>query len=336
MNSIRIDNLEARSGERKSGYLFVGETSTGSVHIPVTIINGTRPGPTLCISGGVHGFEYSSIVAVMRMIRETDPSALSGTLIAVPIVNVPAFETRGPQGGNSTAFQCPIDGINLNRIMPGNPDGSMGYQIADVFMKKVVAKAEYLIDCHGGDLNEELVPFVITAAGNQGPNRVAKEILATSFGTQFVIEEEDLVGMTNTSALALGKPAIIIEAGGYGRVLDEAVDLIISGVRNAMKRLKMLDGQPTSTKQIVRKGWWSVYAKRGGVCFSAALGSKVNKGQEIAEVDNLLGERLESIQSPVDGTIIFKRTPIPVSTNDRIFGIVSDEDIAPPKARPYP
>ena len=163
MNSVKIDNVEARSGERKTGYLLVGETAIAPVQMPVAIINGVEPGPTLCISGGVHGFEYSSIAAVMRIIRETDPATLKGASVAVPVVNMTGFEARGPQGGISTAFQCPIDGININRVMPGNPDGSMGYQIAAAFMSKVVSKADCLIDCHGGDLNEELVPFVVIA-----------------------------------------------------------------------------------------------------------------------------------------------------------------------------
>ena len=335
MNSVKIENIEARSGEKKTGYLLVGETAVASVQIPVAVINGAKPGPTLCISGGVHGFEYSSIIAVMRIIRETDPATLKGTLVAVPVVNMPAFEARGPQGGISTAFQCPIDGININRIMPGNPDGSMGYQIAAAFMSRVVSKADYLIDCHGGDLNEELVPFVVIAPGNGGPNKIARDILAPSFATEFVIEEE-LVGGTHGSALALGKPAVVIEAGGYGRVLEEAANLITDGIRNAMKRLEMMDGTPACTKQTVRRGWWSVYVKRGGVCHSVPIGSRVKKGQQVAEVNNLFGERLETLESPVDGTVIFRRTPIPISTNDRVLGIAPDQDLPPPKARPYP
>ena len=335
MNSVKIESVEARSGEKKTGYLLVGETAVAPVQIPVAIINGVKPGPTLCISGGVHGFEYSSIAAVMRIIKETDPAILKGTLVAVPVVNMPGFEARGPQGGISTAFQCPIDGININRIMPGNPDGSMGYQIAAAFMSRVVSKADYLIDCHGGDLNEELVPFVVIAPGNEGPNKIAKEILAPSFATEFVIEEE-LASGTHGSALALGKPAVVIEAGGYGRVLDDAVNLITDGIRNAMKRIKMMDGTPTPTKQTVRRGWWSVYAKRGGVCYPVPIGTKVKKGQQVAEVHNLFGDRLETLESPVDGTVIFRRTPIAISTNDRVLGIAPDQDLPAPKARPYP
>ena len=335
MNSVKIENVEARSGEKRTGYLSVGETAVASVQLPVAVINGSKPGPTLCISGGVHGFEYSSIIAVMRIIRETDPATLKGALVAVPVVNMFGFEARGPQGGSSTPFQCPIDAININRVMPGNPDGSMAYQIAAAFMGKVVSKADFLIDCHGGDLNEELVPFVVTAPGNEGPHKVAKEMLAPSFATEYVIEEA-VAGGTHGSALALGKPAVIVEAGGYGRVIEEAVDLISDGIRNTMKRLEMLEGTPTTTKQIVRRGWWSVYVKRGGVCQSVPVGARVKKGQQVAEVQNLFGEPIETVESPVDGKVIFRRTPIAISTNDRVLGIAPEEDLPPPKTRPYP
>ena len=335
MSSVKIENVEARAGEKKTGYLLVGETAVASVQLPVAIINGPKPGPTLCISGGVHGYEYSSITAVMRIIKETDPMTLKGTLIAVPVVNMFGFETRGPQGGISTGFQCPIDAININRIMPGNPDGSMAYQIAAAFMSRVVSKADYLIDCHGGDINEELIPFVVATPGNEGPHKIAKEVLAPSFATEYVIEQEQ-AGGTHGSALALGKPSVVVEAGGYGRVLEEAVNLITDGIRNSMKHLKMMEGTPTLTKQIVRRGWWSVYVKRGGVCHSVPIGARVKKGQQVAEVHDLFGGRLESVECPVDGRVIFRRTPIPISTNDRVLGIVPDENLPPPKPRPYP
>jgi hypothetical protein len=334
MSSVKIENIEARSGEKKTGYLLVGETSVAPVRLPIAIINGAQPGPTLCISGGVHGFEHTSIEAVIRMIRQTNPATLKGTLLAVPIVNMAGFEARGPQGGISTAFQSPIDGININRIMPGNPDGSMSYQIAAALMSKVVSKAEYYIDCHGGDLNEELVPFVVIASGERMES--AKQILAASFPCDYVIEES-FPGGSHAAAGALGKTAIVIEAGGYGRVLEDGVKIITEGIVNSMKRLKMLDGAPTpARKQIQRKGWWSVYVKRGGICYSKPIGAKVKKGEQIAEVRDIFGELLETLQSPVDGTVIFRRTPIPVNTNDRVLGIAPDEDLPPPKARPYP
>jgi predicted deacylase len=335
-DSVRIGDVEARSGEKKTGYLSVGETPVANVSIPIAIINGIKPGPTLCISGGVHGCEYSSIEAVIRVVTEADPETLNGTLLAVPVVNMAGFETRGPQGGISTPFQCPLDGINLNRIFPGNPDGTMSYQIAATFVDKVISKADYYIDCHGGDLNEELLPLVIVSSGDDEPSKITKKVLAPSFDCDFIIEEH-LTGASLAAALALGKPALTVEAGGYGRVMEDAVKLMVNGVTDVMRRIGMKEGEPRpARKQIVRKGWWSVYVKRGGVCYSAALGTKVKKGERIGEVRNVFGDVLERLDSPINGLVIFRRSTLPVSTNDRVLGILPDDDLPPPKPRPYP
>jgi predicted deacylase len=332
---IVIEGVEARRGEKKTGYLVVGETPVQTVRIPLAIVNGAKPGPTLCVSGGVHGCEYTSVEAVIRTIRDTDPAALSGRLLAVPVLNMTGFETRGPQGGISTPFQCPIDSLNLNRVFPGNPDGTMSYQIAAAFMSKIVSRADYYIDCHGGDLNEELIPLVVVVPGDKEQNRIAKEILAASFDCDFIIEDP-LPGGSHAAATALGKPAVVVEAGGYGRLMLDAVQLIASGIVNVMRRLKMLEGSPTPTrKQRVRK-LWSVHVKRGGICYSIPVGTKVKKGDHVAELRNIFGELIETVQSPIDGTVFLRRSPIPVCTNDRILAIMPEEDVPPPKPRPYP
>jgi hypothetical protein len=337
-SSVKIGEIEARRGEKKTGYLPVGETAIQTVHIPLAIINGMNPGPVLCISGGVHPFEYSSVEAVIRIIRHTDPRTLSGTLLVVPVLNMPGFETRGPQGGISTPFLCPIDAMNLNRLFPGNPDGSMSYQIAAAFMGKIVAKADYYIDCHGGDINEELSPFVIAAPeiGDAEKDRAAREILAGSFDCEFVTVSSSAGGSNVAASQSFGKPSIILEAGGYGRLMEDAVQFITEGINNVMILLKMLEGTPkTPRNQKVRK-MWNVYAKRGGVCSIVPLGTRVKRGDKVAEIRTIFGELLETHSSPVDGVVIFRRSPIPVSTNDWLVGVMPNDNLAPPPSRPYP
>jgi predicted deacylase len=331
-----IGKVQADKGQKRTGYLKVGETAIGSVNIPVAIVNGIRDGSVLCISGGVHGAEYSSIEAVIRILRQTDPSTLSGTLIVVPVLNMPAFETRGPQGGISTSFQCPIDGINLNRIFPGNPDGTMGYQIAAAFTGQIISKAQYYIDCHGGDLNEELTSYVVVAeSGKVELDRTIREVLAASFECE-VLSIMRAGGGSIEYASKLGKPSIVIEAGGYGRLSEEAVRLIVNGIDNVMKRLKMIEGEPAPPRRQIIRSRWNVYVTRGGICHSLPLGARVKKGDKVAEVCDIFGELLETVTSPVDGVISFRRSPLPVSTNDRAVGITPDEDLPPPNPRPYP
>jgi len=333
---VKIANLEAKRGQKTTGYVDVGETAIGLVQIPLVIINGAKPGPALCVSAGVHAYEYSSIEAVNRLIRQSDPARLSGTLIIVPILNMAGFEARGPQGGQSTPFQNPIDAINLNRIFPGNPDGTMSYQIAATFMSQIVSKADYYIDCHGGDLNEELTSYVnVAQTGIPEKDRAARDILAGSFDCDF-IGISSSAGSSIDGSAKMGIPSIIVEAGGYGRLMEEAVQFINNGINNVMKKLNMIEGAPTATqKQRVRQRW-NIYVKRGGICHVPPLGTKVKKGDKVAEVRNIYGDLLEAVESPVDGYICFRRNPIPISTNDRVVGIVPDEDLPPPKPRPYP
>jgi hypothetical protein len=331
-----ISDIKAARGEKKIGYVKVGETAVATINIPLAIVNGVKLGPVLCISGGVHGAEYSSIEAVIRVLRQSDPSKLSGTLLIVPVLNMTAFETRGPQGGMSTPFQCPIDGINLNRIFPGNPDGTTGYQIAAAFMSQIASKADYYIDCHGGDVNEELTSYVIAAeSGDAERDRITREVLAASFDCE-VLSITRAGGGSIEAAAKMGKPCMIIEAGGYGRLIEDAVQLIVNGIDNVMKRLRMIEGSPMPARKQKIRQRWNVYVTRGGICYTPPLGTRVKKGEKVAEVRNIFGELLETVTSPIDGVINFRRSPIPVSTNDRAVGITPDADIPPPKPRPYP
>ena len=105
---------------------------------------------------------------------------------------------------------------------------------------------------------------------------------------------------------------------------------------NVMKKLKMIEGPLSPTRPPRYRHRWNLYVKRGGLLYTPPLKTKVKKGDKVAEVRNLFGEVLETITSPIDGEVTFRRSPLPVSTNDRAVGLTPDEDLQPPKSRPYP
>src|SRR5580658_9164019 len=121
--------------------------------IPVTTIEGARPGPTLALIAGNHGYEYPPILALQELRTQIDEATLSGTVIMVHVANMPSFLGR-------TVYFSPVDGKNLNRVYPGKPDGTVSERIAHAITTEVIEKADYVLDLHCGDGNEWLRPYV--------------------------------------------------------------------------------------------------------------------------------------------------------------------------------
>src|SRR3954469_20782416 len=203
---------------------------------PAFEARGERDGPHVALIAGIHGCEYSSIAAVIRFMNELDTAELAGSITAVPVVSMQSFERRSP-------FVVPEDGKNLNRTFPGTYDGTYTDALARSIFDELISPADVLIDLHGGDMVEALEPFSIYSVSEVSEEADA---LASAFGLPYVIREEpgDLAGMTNIAAAEAGKPAIIAEAGGWGLLSEEAVDLLATGVVNALRHLGMLPGEP--------------------------------------------------------------------------------------------
>src|SRR3954454_19490457 len=190
------------------------------VALPAFELTGAHDGPSLSLIGGVHGCEYSSIAAVIDVMRGLDPAALSGRITAVPVVSMDSFTQRSP-------FVVPADGKNLNRAFPGDPDGTYTERLADDIHTKLIEPADAFVDLHGGDLVEALEPFALYA-------NVQSRELALAMGLPYVIDysaSDALQGMTASVA----KRGVIAEAGGAGQLEQEATDLLAGGVENALR-----------------------------------------------------------------------------------------------------
>src|SRR5256885_4755478 len=149
---------------------------------PVITITGAKPGPVLFVNAGVHGGEYPAIEAVIRLSKTLDPTKIAGTVILMPVLNLPAFRSRTP-------FVCPIDNVNPNRVFPGDPNGSYSEQMTHALINEFVVHADAYVDLHGGDIPEALVPFVICRVGDEAVDAVdakSKE-LALAFGLLYVL-----------------------------------------------------------------------------------------------------------------------------------------------------
>jgi uncharacterized protein len=313
---VRLGGVTSIPGTKKSGHLRVAEKATSSIDLPLTIIQGEAPGPTLVVLAGEHGCEYCGIFAAVRIIKDAQPQNMSGTLVIIPLANPPAFEER-------SLFVNPIDGVNLYASYPGSPDGTISHIMAYRIFSEVTPIADYLIHLHGADYNESLIPFNYYArTGNSEVDSMSRK-LASCFPVEYVLEAEKAqdagagspkgtsyaataTGTLYGEASALGIPSTMCESGREGKIEEEFVKIHYTGIINAMKLLGMLAGTPTLREHQSRLSSPILVSNRKAGLFSpiAKIGDRVSKGETIGEILNFSGDVIESITSPIEGMIV--------------------------------
>src|SRR5713226_7817689 len=241
--SFAVGTASAAPGQKATGYLEVPAGVDAATNIPVVVINGSKPGPVLALVTGAHGTEYVSIIAVEKLISNLDPAQISGTVILLPLVNIASFEQKVPHVN-------PIDNKSMNRFYPGKADGTQTERASFLITKQVVDRCDYLIDYHGGDLDESLRPYAYWApTGHAEQDRISKEMVL-AFGLDHIIiwrerpADPAATRYLDNTASVRGKPSIVVEAGHAGTVEADDVALLVDGTFSTMRALKMLSGDP--------------------------------------------------------------------------------------------
>jgi uncharacterized protein len=290
---------------------------TGLEH-PAFEARGAKDGPHLALIGGIHGCEYSSIAAVVRVMQELDTSELAGSITAVPVVSMQSFEQRSP-------FVVPEDGKNLNRCFPGSYEGTYADVLARSIFDTLIAPADAVLDLHGGDMVEALEPFAIYEESDVEERARG---MAVAMGLPYVVRErrteEGLAGMTSSAAAAAGIPAVIAEAGGCGRLEEAAVRMLAAGALNVLKYLEMLPGEPDQPHPKLRSvgSFVWLYATAGGWWDAAApAGTEAREGDVLGHMRNLWGDELEEIRAPAPGVVLFVTTSPAVGDGGLLLGL---------------
>jgi predicted deacylase len=313
--TIKIESLQSENGEKKFGFVKVGETPAGPVELPIWVINGTRDGPTLCLTAGLHPCEYVAIEAVIRTCRKIGPRELHGAIIGVPVINTPAFSTRTP-------YVNPIDNVNLMFLSPVMADGSISHRIVHFLLNEVIAKADYHIDCHGGEPNEAMDPYVVFPRVGNHEVDDKSEAMARIFGVaELDCRTPDRAKALFLEAAKIGVPSIMPEVGGLGIITEADVLLQMSGIQNVLQYVGILGGSPeVRVKHRVEQSKFNVIADRGGIVYRiVGPGDLVSKGLKVGEIKDLKGETIGDLKAPRNGKIKIVFTYTVVNTGDTIM-----------------
>ena len=302
---LTVGNATAAPGQTVTGFIEVPAASDAGTNIPVAIIRGPKPGPTLALVAGAHGTEYASIIALEKLIQELNPAEISGTVIIVPLVNIASFEQKVPHVN-------PVDGKSMNRFYPGNADGTQTERAAWAVTKQVVEKCDYLIDLHGGDLDESLRPYSYWAPTGNAQQDAVSHAMVLAFGLDTIILSTDRPRDPNaaryleTNASLRGKPALTAEAGYAGTVETDDVRALTNGCLNVMRYLKMLPGDSSPIQNPV----WierieTVSSENAGIFYPMVKrGSYVQQGMKIGYVTDLFGKTVWEARATASGVVL--------------------------------
>lgn len=314
-----IGGLSVAAGQAQSGFL---EVPGGETKIPVTVIHGIKPGRVLAAVAGIHGAEYPPILSLLRVKDLIRPAELSGTLILVHVANLPSFQRR-------TVYFVPSDGKNLNRVFPGDPNGTLSQRIAHVLTTEVVDRCDALIDMHCGDSNEALIPYTYWMISPDEAVTAEAKAMSLAFGIPTIIIDDtrsqdikDSKYLGNT-ALLRKKPAITTEYGFLGRSDEIAIQKNVSGILSVMRLFKMIAGAPGSVSQAV---WIDKYevvnSAQDGLFFpEVEMGQYVAAGQRIGYLTDYFGARLETLTAPFEGIVLYVIGTPPANRGEPLFEV---------------
>ena len=304
--TFTVGNATAARGEKVTGAIEVPAGVDAGLSIPVAVIHGAKPGPVLAVVAGSHGTEYTSIIALEKLIAMLNPAEISGTVIVVPLINIQSFEQKVPHVN-------PVDKKSMNRFYPGKMDGSQTERASYLITKQVVEQSDHLIDLHGGDLDESLRPYSYwTKTGNEKQDQISREMVL-AFGLDHIIISADRPKDPQASrylentATTRGKPSITAEAGHAGTVETDDLNALINGCLSVMRYLKILPGQPTMVDHPV---WFekvvTLASEQTGIFYPVIKrGTYVEAGMKVGYVTDYVGKVIFEARAPVAGVVLY-------------------------------
>ena len=317
-----VGTATASRGQTALGAIDVPAGSDAALSIPVAVAHGAKAGPVMALLAGAHGTEYASIIALEKLIAAIDAAQLTGTVIIVPLLNVPSFQQIVPHLN-------PVDGKNMNRMYPGSASGTQTDRASLMITRHVVEQADHVIDFHGGDIDESLRPYSYWNQTGRAAQDAISKAMVLAFGLDHIVISPDrprdpakAVYFENT-ATTRGKPSIIVEAGHAGTVDADDVALLVNGTFSVLRHLKMYPGAPAPVANPV----WidhlaNVESEHTGIFYPLVKrGAFVSAGMKIGYVTDYLGKPLFDARAKEAGVVLYVRAVPSINKGETIASV---------------
>ncbi|AXC48431.1 succinylglutamate desuccinylase [Paracoccus suum] len=312
--TVTVGTATAAPGTVVRGAIPVTRLAGGtSLEIPVVIVNGADEGPCFWVNGAIHGDEPEGPLACQIALREVDPAKLKGTLVLVPVVNVPAFEAA-QRGNPADTFS-----YDMNRIYPGKPGGYLSERVAAAHAEAMGPVADFEISIHSGGAHSFLDKSIFT---DESPAGVE---LATAMGPGWgcIMSNFNPSGSPMAHLKSLGKVGITVELGGRSATSPEGFAKVgrdlADSILNILRHYKMYPGEASYPSPRYKGIQEALLAPASGI-FIPEPGVKfltmMTKGQRIARIVDIFGDEQSEIVAPADGMFFGLRALPNVTTGD--------------------
>ena len=291
-------------GERIAGsFTFKGDAGLEKYSWPYIAFTGRTAGPKMLVTAGIHAAEYTGTLAAIRLGRMIDAAEVKGTLVILPLLNRPGFYER-------SIYTNPEDNDNLNRLFPGDPDGTWGTRFAHRLLTEVIKGFDHSIDLHAGDLIEDLVPFVIYRETDDGRLDTEIKRMVDAYGAKWAVKSAptgERPGSLYAVAALNGVAAMLAESGGNGLPREDDIARHVRGVTNILRTIGSLGGAPekVAPPTVVGSFDWLRSPVEGVFRCRVQVDQQVAKGDVVGELTDLVGEPLATIKAPVGGVVLF-------------------------------
>ena len=303
-------NLEdtPRGTKRNYWLKIISDGFANPICIPVMVARGLKDGPVLGLTAAVHGNELNGIPVIQRLFNEVEIEELSGTIVGVPVVNVPSFIRK------SRRFN---DGVDLNHIMPGKESGNVSQVYAYRFIDRLVKHFDYLLDLHTASQGRVNSYYIRADMDHPVVNK-----LAMLQNADIIVHNPASDGTLRGAVAEMDIPAITLEVGNPNTFQKRLIRSGIKGIHNVLCHLKMVDDEieiPAKPTVLCKSSFW-IYTDVGGLLTVwVDLREEVKKGQLIATIRDIFGHKIKDYLAPSDGIVIGKSVSPVNQTGGRIL-----------------